>query len=348
VADTLSVLYFSGTGNTERAARLIGEAAERAGRSVRLSSLEAGSPPAAAGHTVLAFPVYSFAVPPVVKRLVRRLPRGRFGGEWSVLAVCAGGAFGAAGQARRMLRRRGCTVGWSGSVAYPENWSQMSPPAEGPGLREWIAQGDSETRKAAGEILSGTPRREEPSAGAALWSWLAGVLFGSFGRRVLGKGYIADDACTSCGLCERTCPVGAIRMAGSPARPLWGWKCESCCRCINTCPERAIQTSAFRFFFHLGLSLALTTAAVVGAFRAAGAAPSGWGPLAHAAAVVAGIGVFGAAAFLLQFAAMDRLLSALQRRPRLEALFNASWTKGKGRYTAPGYAPAERGRGPAV
>jgi Pyruvate/2-oxoacid:ferredoxin oxidoreductase delta subunit len=62
------------------------------------------------------------------------------------------------------------------------------------------------------------------------------------GRPLLGKLFIADERCTSCGICAKTCPFGAIRMLGtSKARPYWTWDCESCMRCMNVCPESAIQ-----------------------------------------------------------------------------------------------------------
>jgi NAD-dependent dihydropyrimidine dehydrogenase PreA subunit len=63
-----------------------------------------------------------------------------------------------------------------------------------------------------------------------------------FGRPILGKLFLADERCTSCGICARNCPFGAIRMLGRPApRPYWTWHCESCMRCMNVCPENAVQ-----------------------------------------------------------------------------------------------------------
>jgi NAD-dependent dihydropyrimidine dehydrogenase PreA subunit len=62
------------------------------------------------------------------------------------------------------------------------------------------------------------------------------------GRPLLGKLFLADERCTSCGICAKTCPFGAIRMMGRPkSRPYWTWRCESCMRCMNVCPENAVQ-----------------------------------------------------------------------------------------------------------
>jgi len=64
------------------------------------------------------------------------------------------------------------------------------------------------------------------------------------GRFAIAKTFIATNACTNCGLCEKKCPVNAIK--NSKIRPYWTFDCESCMHCMNHCPERAIET-AFGF-----------------------------------------------------------------------------------------------------
>ena len=44
-----------------------------------------------------------------------------------------------------------------------------------------------------------------------------------------------------CGLCEKTCPVQAIKQVDS--RMFWTYKCESCMKCMNNCPQKAIETA---------------------------------------------------------------------------------------------------------
>jgi len=45
--------------------------------------------------------------------------------------------------------------------------------------------------------------------------------------------------CTACGLCERSCPVGAIEMQTGRARMDRG-RCVLCLCCHELCPENAI------------------------------------------------------------------------------------------------------------
>jgi ferredoxin len=53
--------------------------------------------------------------------------------------------------------------------------------------------------------------------------------------------FYADDKCIGCGMCEKICLSGKIRMQES--RPVWGRKplCYMCFACLNYCPKQAVQ-----------------------------------------------------------------------------------------------------------
>ncbi len=259
-----TIFYFTGTGNTERAVGLLRMQLEEAGHIVvcRLIGPDTAPPSTAEDDEcmVIAFPVYSWAPPKIVKQFIRRIPRGRNRGSTAaVLAVDGGGGYQAAAQARRMLVLRGCRVFLSARAGYTDNWRQMmNPPDEGK-TAALNAEGDRKVGAFAHALLEGEPSHYRVSRLNTAWSWSIGLLFAAVGRRVLAAFFTADQSCTSCGLCERTCPVQAIRMvpAGSAdsaiaagritsSRPEWRGNCESCNRCINICPVQAINTSIFR------------------------------------------------------------------------------------------------------
>jgi flavodoxin len=53
--------------------------------------------------------------------------------------------------------------------------------------------------------------------------------------------FYADENCTSCGICEKVCPVDNIIIV--EGKPQWQHHCQMCCACINYCPEESIQYS---------------------------------------------------------------------------------------------------------
>ena len=325
--------FFSGTGNTARAVGIVGARLAAAGWEVACQAIASGTEPPAGTPdlTVVAFPIWAWAPPHFVLEYVRRLPNGQ-GAKAAVLATCGGFGAQGVGEMERALRRRGYRVVCSGEAVYPDNWLLAVNPPAGTELENELADGDQAVQMFINNCTADEPKRFRCGWGHVLWSWPIARLFRWCGRRFLGKFFIADERCTSCGQCAAACPVRAIRMEGVPARPRWGADCAGCYRCIQLCPVRAIQVSVARLAVHLGVNLALT----VGWLWALLA----WRerlPLAVAAATAA-----FAALTVLQLTALDDLLGALERRPALRRFFAASYTKGFGRYRAPGFRPEKR------
>jgi ferredoxin len=156
---------------------------------------------------------------------------------------------GALDEAARLLSRRGYAVRTARGVGFPASFTQfMQPPVEDE-CRFLVAGSEAEVSAIAADLAA--DRHEVRTRGPAtrIWTRVVGAMFSLVGRRALGKMYVADGRCTSCGWCERACPSRTIRMRGSGRSrrlPRWGWRCESCQRCINGCPEAAIQVSALR------------------------------------------------------------------------------------------------------
>ena len=326
--------WFSGTGNTARAVGILAARLEAAGWEVARPAIagRAEPPPGIPELTVVAFPIWAWAAPHFVLAYVRRLPKAH-GACAAVLATC--GAFGAqgVGEMERALRRRGYPVVASGEAVYPDNFLLAVNPATGDERTDALAEGDQAVNLFINKFISGRPEIFRCGFIHKVWSWPIARLFRICGRRFLGKFFAADDRCTACGRCAAECPVGAIRMAGDPARPRWGVDCAGCYRCIQLCPARAIQVSVPRLTLHLGLNLALA-AGWVGVL--------GWWPGPWPRVVLAATAAY-AGLTALQLTALDRLLQGLEARPALRRFFAASYTKSFGRYRAAGFRPEKCG-----
>ncbi len=252
-----TIQYFSGTGNTFRVAMIIERKLEENGYIVRMLNIERGQNknPDLSDLDIFAFPVYALDIPDIMLNHIRRLPRAD-GKKAAVIAVHGkifdrskipgdGGDPGySLGHAHFMLKMKGYDVSFTASVGYPHSITMLlntPPPAEQTLIR---ATSDRLVEEFAGTIASGKRSIQKSGILQVLYSAMPGVVFQIFGRRGLGKLYVADPGCTKCGKCVNACPVKAIWI--SLGRPRWNWKCQGCQRCINICPHKSIQLSLFR------------------------------------------------------------------------------------------------------
>lgn len=63
-------------------------------------------------------------------------------------------------------------------------------------------------------------------------------------RQDMGEKYVDESLCDECGVCEKRCPYGAVRLDPKPVFDMS--KCYGCWRCYNQCPEQAIYTEKYR------------------------------------------------------------------------------------------------------
>jgi ferredoxin len=347
------IYYFSATGNTERAVGLIAEELRSAGEEVELEPIRAGSPPqkapAEADRIVVAFPTLAMVPPVMVQRFIRRLPSGRrkdgsaMGA--AVFTADGGGCGPSPTVAARMLRRRGYAVSLSLNASYAENWTQVGlVPATDEDAERKTARGDAMAREYGRKLATGVEEHHVSGPAERIVGTFFAAVFPPIGRRFLGKTYFAGAACDSCGLCKRTCPVGAIVIgSGKRARPYWKANCEDCNRCINVCPRKAINFSVPRAVLLLGVVVA---ASVLGLSTFYDLAWPGLVPLLPpwsrglvgafmdlGIIALAHVAIWPADAFFLRF---------FQRIPPVGRFFALSFTGGTRRYLAPGYKPKAR------
>lgn len=360
---TAHFLYYSGTGNTYRALGIVAEALRARGYEPAwhelakgLTPLGAGSAPTAGDLVLVGFPALGFSSPEPVLRALRGLPR-LVDVQAAVLCACGGSAIGgkilrgwagaAVPEIERLLRRKGMTVLASAEASYPENWRQVSRPAQGDMREALVAMGDADARAFASSLCraldGGPPERLRRSPLALILISPVPPLFRSLARKCLARLFTADAACTGCGLCARSCPAQAIRMKGG--RPSWGLACSACNRCINACPEGAIQTSNLRLGFFAVVNIIV---GIVG-FRAGGRLVAALGAalglrLPGIAGALIGFALY-CALTLVQLGPLDALLRLLERSPAMRAAFYRSFTKEFPRYLAPGFEATLRGKG---
>lgn len=342
------IYFFSGTGNTAHAVNMIREQLETAGHAVVCWPISnEGLPPAGDyGFQIFAFPILSWSAPAIMKRFIRKTTF-QPGVKTAILAINGGimlknGTLvkGYSGQAveqvERRLKRKKSKVFLSSNASFPDNWTQATNPCNAKDSETIFHLGEAEVNTFIQKFLAEKPNLFRCGIFNQIWSFVIAGLFGLFGRRMLGKFFVADAHCTGCSVCAKTCPVQNIQMVRK--KPVWKSHCEDCNRCINVCPEKALQVSIPLMVTHVVLNLGLTAWAIVEIVRQVPEwiqLPDLWMIGLEAILIVA------AAVSLAWFSLvpLDGFLQFWLRFPCIRRFASISYTKKFRRYVAPGFNP---------
>ena len=258
------IWYFSGTGNTERAANLIKSELQNNAISTCIRSIEKNiqnpseNPVEAYDLTIICFPTYAFTAPAIVQQFLSKMNFSKYA---AVYTTFGGDPFGSANEIARKLQRNGYQILSVGGGLFPDNWTHVMNPASGEKANEMLKSGEASSTEfgatLAAKLLAQSDVKNPDATKKGrfipynLKPWLnfslsiLGFLFLIIGRRLLGLTYFADSTCTGCTLCEKACPVKNIHKA-STKNPVWGLSCEECNRCINLCPLHSVNCSNAR------------------------------------------------------------------------------------------------------
>lgn len=226
------IFYFSGTGNSEWAAKEIARLTLDEARDLAPILREGGEVRIPEGERFgIVFPIYAWAAPKPVRQFLARV---RTEGCYR-FAVCTCGD--EAGRAMKKLSASfPLQAAWS--LAMPNNYIPMFDidPAEVARKKGQAAR--MRLHDIAGAVCAGRSVFDvEEGSMPAIKSGLIAPMFNRFAMS--DKPFFAEDTCTSCGLCERLCPTQNIVL--QDGKPTWQGSCVQCLACLHRCPASAIQ-----------------------------------------------------------------------------------------------------------
>lgn len=244
------IYYYSGTGNSEYAARELGRMTGHKHAPVSIpEQMRRSQLDVYCGKELgFVFPIYSWGVPPIVMQFVEKLPAELFKDRYIWVACTCGDEAGMAMDrfAKAIKRVCGREPDLCMSVIMPNNYVllpgfNVDPPEV---ADRKLAEAPKRLRLIADTIAAHKPAVRDVHRGSlpALRSMIY-PLFKRWG--VNPRKWAASDACVSCGRCVRICPSHNIGLSPEDSRPRWGADCLSCCACFHVCPERAISYGYF-------------------------------------------------------------------------------------------------------
>lgn len=233
------VFYFSGTGNSQLAAKQI--AAKLGDELVSINAcLKKGEKKTFYSDRPLVFvaPIYAWRVPKVVEQWIRDT---RFEGNpnaYFVLTRGGGTQGNAAAYAAELCTETGLAYQGLASVQMPENYIALSAAPSESECAAIIDRAQPVFFELARYIEQAAPFPKTPvSLGGRFISGPFNPLYYRF--YIKDKGFTVSDACVSCGKCAKRCPMNNINMVNR--KPVWQGDCTHCMACICGCPTEAIE-----------------------------------------------------------------------------------------------------------
>jgi len=229
------IYYFSGTGNSLRAAIKIAEEIGGA----EIVSVRCNSDEIMAQHyDVIGFvcPVYEWDIPGAMREFVEKLKINSDAYIFMVATYIAvhGRCFETMAE---LLNAKGVRLCYSRAIRCVASQCVAYPPF--PPEKLMIPYMERMMKKVGKEI------GEKKERAYPHMSFLTRKLY----PKVMGpymevekeydKGFFADERCIGCGVCAKVCPTQNITL--QQKRPTWNHHCHGCNACVVYCPMKAVQ-----------------------------------------------------------------------------------------------------------
>lgn len=251
------IIYFSGTGNSRDVAHRLGELlhdddiVELSGATLQKANLKAKQP---CKDVVWVFPVYSWGVPPVMVRFIKKVNiSGISAAEHHLVTTCGDDAGLTARQWRKLMKKRGWSAASASTVIMPNTYTLMKGfDVDTPAIEKTKLELSVTRVKDIAARIKEEKHDDDMTEGRFAW-FKSKIIYPWFVRFAMSpRPFHATDQCTGCGLCARSCPTCNIKMIDTcatpdggngprKARPQWGEDCALCLRCYHICPTGAVQ-----------------------------------------------------------------------------------------------------------
>lgn len=228
------IYYFTGTGNSMRAARIV---AKKLGDTEIISMRCNPEDVPATDCDVVGFvyPVYHWTMPAHAAAFVEKLDINPDAYVF-VIAMPSFICGIACERLAELLEQKGIHIDYGNLVHSVANYAIVYPPFPSPKLR--VPKTEKKLLRIA-EDISKRETRDYPRANKFIKRRRNKVMIPYLElQKYADNPFTISKDCVSCGLCSSVCPCSNIEM--TDGKPTFLHHCANCMACVVSCPKRAI------------------------------------------------------------------------------------------------------------
>ena len=223
------VFYFTGTGNSLYIAKQLEESPVSIPQEMKLETLDFTDE-----RIGIVTPIYGHEMPQIVKFFLKK---AAFHTDYFYIILTYGNRHGGAAElAKQVCDAYGVKVNYINVIQMVDNWLPNFDMNEQKAIDKHIPQqlapilADLKAKKNTISPVTDTDRAAHQQFLARMsqmpadaWQHLLKI----------------SDACVGCGICEKVCPSGSVRVKNGRAVHYAG-NCQTCLACVHACPQKAI------------------------------------------------------------------------------------------------------------
>lgn len=234
------IIYFSATGNNKYAAQRI---ADKTGDRIisitdKMKNKDYKLQLEADENIGFITPTYFWGLPDIVKDFLSKMQISNNGKNYVYHVLTYGTTTGTAGKLmEKLLNQKGIMLDASFAVKMVDTWTPMFDLSDKNKNMETTKAADALIDAVISKVKSKQKGDFNKSKGFSL---VAAMVQKEYDTKRQTKNFTLLDNCTGCGICEKQCPVGAIKVTDGKAK----WikeECQLCLGCLHKCPQFAIQ-----------------------------------------------------------------------------------------------------------